>query len=139
MYLDSSVLVKLFVREPDSETCAAVVTDAVLVSSELAYGELWSALLQKEKAGQLTEELRHLAWQDFTFRLMDDSIQLIPLDSAIMRAAVETMTDVHPHVSLRTLDAIHLATFRGLDGQHLYTMDKRMHAAAKFLDLPLVG
>ena len=139
MYLDSSVLVKLFVREPDSEPCAAMVTGAVLVSSELAYGELWSALLQKERSGEISRELRDRAWRDFLFRLSEDSIQLVPLESALMRAAVETMTDVHPQVSMRTLDAIHLATFRSLDGQYLYTVDKRMQAAAKILELPLVA
>jgi predicted nucleic acid-binding protein len=139
MYLDSSILVKLFVREPDSETCARTVSGAVLVSSELAYGELWSALLQKEKAGELSEKSRQAAWADFVLRLEEESIRLLHLDVTSIRAAVGIMTDVHPYVSLRTLDAIHLAAVASLEGQHLYTADKRMQAAARFLELPLVG
>jgi predicted nucleic acid-binding protein len=138
MYLDSSILVKLFVREPDSEKCASTVAGAVLVSSELAYGELWSALLQKEKAGQLTPELRAAAWADFVLRLEEESIRLLHLDVTSIRAAVEIMTEVHPYVSLRTLDAIHLAAMRSLEGQYLYTTDKRMKAAARFLEFPVV-
>jgi predicted nucleic acid-binding protein len=138
MYLDSSILVKLFVREPDSEKCAGTVAGAVLVSSELAYGELWSALLQKEKAGQLTPELRAAAWEDFIRRLEEESIRLLHLDVTSIRAAVEIMTEVHPYVGLRTLDAIHLAAMRNLEGQYLYSADKRMKAAARFLELPVV-
>lgn len=139
MYLDSSVLVKLFTREPDSEICAEKVTDAVLVSSELAYGELWSALLQKEKTGQITAALRDAAWADFLLRIEEQSIRLLHLETTTMRAAVAVMGELHPHVSLRTLDAIHVATFRGLEGQFLFTTDKRMLAAARFLELPLVA
>jgi len=40
---------------------------------------------------------------------------------------------VHPHVRLRTLDAIHLATFAGLEAGPLFSRDKRMQAAAKLL------
>ncbi len=138
MYLDSSILVKLFVSEPDSEKCASTVAGAVLVSSELAYGELWSALLQKEKAGQLTPELRAAAWADFILRLEEESIRLLHLDVTSIRAAVEIMTEVHPYVSLRTLDAIHLAAMRSLEGQYLYSADKRMKAAARFLEFPVV-
>jgi uncharacterized protein len=138
MYLDSSVLVKLFVREPNSELCAAKAADAVLVSSELAYGELWSALLLKEKTRQITAAVREAAWSDFLLRIEEESIRLLHLETTTMREAVTVMAELHPEVSLRTLDAIHLATFRGLEGQFLFTTDKRMLEAARFLELPLV-
>ena len=48
MYLDTSVVVKLYVPEPDSGDCERVVAGRRIVSSELLYAELWSALLAKE-------------------------------------------------------------------------------------------
>ena len=50
MYLDTCVLAKLFVAEPDSEACVALVSGSVIVSSELALGEFFSTLLRKEQA-----------------------------------------------------------------------------------------
>jgi predicted nucleic acid-binding protein len=43
------------------------------------------------------------------------------------------MLRVHPHVPLRTLDAIHLATFQSVVAGPIFTKDKRMLAAAKLL------
>jgi predicted nucleic acid-binding protein len=139
MYLDSSVLVKLFVREADSEVYAAKLADSVIVSSELAYGELWSALLLKEKTGVITSAHRHGAWARFCAMLEQDSIRLLRLDVTTVRAAVEVMDEVHPHVSLRTLDALHLATFRSIEWQYLMTADKRMRDAARFLEIPMIA
>jgi predicted nucleic acid-binding protein len=139
MYVDTSVLVKLFVREPDTAAYEDKLEDVVIVSSELAYAELWSALLQKEKAGQITSAHREGAWVRFCARIEGDSIRLLRLDVTTVRAAVEVMAEVHPHVSLRTLDAIHLATFRGLEWQYLMTADKRMRDAARFLEIPLLA
>jgi predicted nucleic acid-binding protein len=139
MYVDSSVLVKLFVQEADSEAYMDKLEDAVIVSSELAYGELWSALLLKEKTGMITPAQRHGAWARFCSMLEQDSIRLLRLDVTTVRAAVEVMDEVHPHVSLRTLDALHLATYRGIEMQYLMTADKRMREAARFLEIPMIA
>lgn len=137
MYLDTSVLVKLYTREPDSAECERVVGDHKIVSSELVYAELWSALLAKERNGTLAPDARQRVWELFEVHLLDDVIELIELDGLIVREAAETMARVHPHVPLRTLDALHLATFVGLDAGPLFTKDKRMLEAARRLNLPL--
>jgi hypothetical protein len=49
------------------------------------------------------------------------------------------MLDVYPHVLLRTLDAIHLATYLSTIAGPLYTDDRRMRDAALFLEIPLVA
>jgi predicted nucleic acid-binding protein len=46
---------------------------------------------------------------------------------------------VHPAVPLRTLDALHLATFHAVSAGPLFSKDKRMNAAARRLHLPVVG
>ncbi len=137
MYLDSCVLTKLFVTEPDSAACIARVSGSVLVSSELAYGELFSALLRKERGGEIDRAQREAVWGDFERQVREESIYLAVLDGAIMRRAREVMLDVHPHVPLRTLDAIHLATYLSVITGPLFTKDKRMRDAARLLEIPL--
>lgn len=137
MYLDTSVVVKLFTREADSVACEQCVEGHRIVSSELLYAELWSALLAKERAGVLQADARMKAWDLFETLLLDETIELIPLDSVVVRDAAEIMAVVHPHVPLRTLDALHLATFAAIEGGPLFTRDRRMLDAARRLNLPL--
>ena len=129
--------VKLYTREPDSEECQRVAAGHRLVSSELLYTELWSALLATERNKVITPELRQRVWQLFEHHLLDDVIELVALDGHVVREAAEVMAKVHPHVPLRTLDAIHLATYAGIEAGPLFTKDKRMSDAARRLEFPL--
>jgi uncharacterized protein len=137
MYLDTSIIVKLYTREPDSAECEKIVAGQKIVSSELIYAEFWSALLMKERSGKLAPEARQRVWELFELHLLDDVIELIELDGIIVREAAETMALVHPQVPLRTLDAIHLATFASIDAGPLFTNDQRMADAARLLAFPL--
>ncbi|HEY0967126.1 MAG TPA: type II toxin-antitoxin system VapC family toxin [Opitutaceae bacterium] len=138
MYLDTSVLLKLYTPEPDSAACEALVAGQGIVSSELGYAELWSALLMKERSGVLSPDNRQRAWELFEIHLLDGVVDLVELDGAVVRDAAEMMARVHPRVPLRTLDAIHLATFAGISAGPLFTMDRRMLAAGRLLGFPLV-
>ena len=138
MYLDSCVLAKLFVIEPDSEACVAKVSGSVIVSSELAYGEIFSTLLRKERGNEISRAQREALWADFERQIREESIYLAVLDGTIARRAKDVMLDVHPHVPLRTLDAIHLATYLSVITGPFFTKDKRMRDAARLLEIPLV-
>ncbi|HVU23943.1 MAG TPA: type II toxin-antitoxin system VapC family toxin [Opitutus sp.] len=137
MYLDTSVLVKLYVNEPDSVACDGVARGHTLVSSELAYGEMLSALLANERAGHLGADERALAWNRFIEDHEAARIYLVPLNGVLVQEAADLMEEVHPQVPLRTLDAIHLATFLSVDAGPLFTRDRRMLEAARRLNLPL--
>lgn len=137
MYLDTSVFVKLYTREPDSAECEKVVAGHKIVSSELLYLELWSALLAKERNGKLAPLDRQRAWELFEVHLLEEVVELIDLDGAVIRESAEMIARVHPQVPLRALDAIHLATFAGLEAGPLFTNDRRMIDAARLLALPL--
>lgn len=137
MYLDTSVLVKLYTREPDSAECERIVAGHRIVSSELLYTELWSALLAKERNGVLSPDHRQRVWQLFEEHLLDEIVELVGLDGTVVREAAEVIARVHPRVPLRTLDAIHLATYSGLEVGPLFTLDRRMIDAARLLAFPL--
>jgi predicted nucleic acid-binding protein len=138
MYLDTSVLVKRYVAEPDSDYVDEVVVGFTLVSSELALGEMWSALLAKERNQVLVPAARENAWRALLEDVDGGVLRLIPLDGVMIRDANELMLRVHPHVPLRTLDAIHLATYNSVITGPLFTKDKRMIAAAKLLGFTVV-
>ena len=138
MYLDSCILAKLFIAEPDSEACVAKVAGSVIVSSELTHGEFFSVLLRKERGGEISPTQREALWAEFGRQIREESIYLAVLDGAIVRKAKDVMLEIHPHVPLRTLDAIHLATYQSVLTGPLFTKDKRMRDAARMLEIPLV-
>ena len=138
MYLDTAILVKLFIPESDSEFYAKIVDGQIIVSSYLAYTETWSAILSKERHGLIDSKQRKNAWAEFERNLAEETIQLIPLSSAIFKKANRILEECQPHVPLRSLDALHLACCDHMQEWPLCTNDKRMLDAANFLHFPLL-
>jgi len=139
MYIDTSVAVKLYTREPDSEACEAVVAGASLAASELLYCELRSALLAKERLRMISAHAMARVWAAFEQSVAERRLHLVPLDGAIVHQAALVLSEVHPSVPLRTLDALHLATFMSIEAGPLFTRDKRMRQAALRLNLEVAG
>ena len=137
MYLDTSVLVKLFVREPDSEFYGRLTDGQSLCSSVLAYTEFWSALLAKERSGALTPEMRRLAWETFDRNVMGETIELLQMGPAVFKRANRILEASHPKVPLRSLDALHLASADQAQDWPLVTGDQWMRDAAIMLGYPL--
>jgi predicted nucleic acid-binding protein len=118
-YLDSSAIVKLAVREPESAALRRWLRrKRPLVSSALARTEVLRALLPAgdEAVGRGRAVLRGLDLLRVNDRVLDAAGLLHPL-------------------ALRSLDAIHLATARELGDElgSLVTYDGRMAAAARAL------
>lgn len=137
MYLDTSVAVKLYTREPDSDDCESLVVGHRLVSSELLHAEFNSALLAKERARALTAAQRRRIGTLFESHVREERIELAELNGVVLREAVKIMTWLHPRCPLRTLDALHLATYAGLEAGPLFTRDTRMRQAAHALGFSL--
>jgi predicted nucleic acid-binding protein len=138
-YIDTSVATKLYIREPDSSACVDIVRGATLVSSRLLYCEFRSALLGKESRGEISRELRMEAWTQFVEHAAAGMVRFCPLDDVIVQDAADLLDELHPHVALRTLDALHIATFLSIDGGPLFTKDLRMLSAAAHLGLAIAG
>lgn len=137
MYLDSCILVKLFVAEPDSEFFIRALVGKSLSTSELAYTEVFSALLACERAGRLSRQHRQMAWREFLSRIESEEIRLEPLNSVVLRKARQLLELCHPQVPLRTLDAIHLATVDLCQDVPLVTTDARLRDAGQIIGLDL--
>lgn len=137
MYLDSAIIVKLLIREPESDYFNAALSGHVLDSSELCVTEVSSALLAKERAGSITPRERKNAMKVFEGLIRDKTLQLLPLDGRTLRRAASILEACHPKVALRTLDALHVATCDLHQCEGLCATDARMRSAGAQLALPL--
>jgi hypothetical protein len=123
VYLDSSALVKLVVAEPESAVLAEyLVGRSERVSSAVALVEIPRAL---RRAGFGASERRRS-------REVMARLALVDVDRRILAAAAA----LDPP-TLRTLDAIHLATALAVreDLSALITYDRRLAAAAERVHL----
>src|SRR5947209_8474858 len=110
MYLDTAIIVKLLVREADSEWFDAALVGHHLESSELALAELRSALLYKERGGYITTRERISAAEKFIAMVEEDLMTLLPINRLVVERASAIQLACHPRIPLRTLDALHVAT-----------------------------
>ena len=139
MYLDTAILVKLLVPEPDTEYYGKLVEGQAVSSSWLGYTEVWSALLGKERGGGITAEQRRRAWAVFERYLEAEFLWLAPASEAVYKRANRIIEQCHPGVPLRSLDALHLATCDQLQDWPLCTNDRRMRDAAGLMGFPLTN
>lgn len=137
MYLDTSILVKLLVSEPDSEFFQTALRGKLLSTSELALTEIWSALMHKERNKAISQEDRFAAWRVFNERVQWKQIELHPLNGVVLKKANQILARCHPAVPLRTLDAIHTAACDLSQDFPLCTTDRRMRDAAVLMEIPV--
>lgn len=138
MYLDSCVIVKLVSHEPDSEAYQGIVAGQPVFTSELAVAEVRSALLTKERAGRISRQARVTGWRLFQDRVHENEIVLLPLNRHVIERAGAVIDQCHPHVALRTLDAIHVATAELHGSDAMCSSDQRVCDASDFIGLALV-
>ena len=138
MYLDSAIIVKLLVREADSEWFGRHLVGHAFETSDLAVAEVRSALLAKERAGHITARERVMAGEKFLAMVEDDLIRLFPLNRAVLERASAIQLACHPRIPLRTLDALHVATCDLHRSGALATTDGRMRAACEQFAIDLL-
>ncbi|HSK57379.1 MAG TPA: type II toxin-antitoxin system VapC family toxin [Jiangellales bacterium] len=127
LYLDTSALVKLVVREPESAALAGLLTknSGPHVSSALARTELVRAVRRHgdpAAAGRALEVLAGIALMNLTAGVLDEAAVLEPR-------------------TLRTLDALHLASALRLgdDADGMVVYDARLAEAARARGLDVLA
>ncbi len=126
LYLDSSALVKLVTREPESAALLSLLEPRPeVVSSVLARVEVLRAV------ARVRGSKRTLEWA----RAVLSRVVLVAMDDPIL----ETAATVAP-VDLRSLDALHLATALTLrpEIEAIVSYDARLNEAAKAVGLPVL-
>jgi predicted nucleic acid-binding protein len=137
MYIDSAIIVKLLVKEELSDFFQDALENIVLTTSELSLVEVASALLSKVRTKSISEKQRLAAREVFHKKIDAEQILILPLDSPVYSKARSLIEFCHPEVSLRTLDAIHLAACDISQDLPLCATDSRIRAAATKLQIPL--
>ena len=123
VYLDSSAIVKLVVREPESKALVAHLRRRRLVSSALARTEVARAVIDSgdDAIARVSEVLARIDLVRMNERVLQMAGQLRPAE-------------------MRSLDAIHLATAMLVDSvRQVVTYDERMATAARALRLRVVA
>jgi predicted nucleic acid-binding protein len=126
VYLDSSALVKLVVREPESDALRAwTALHPAAVTSAIAVTEVRRAIGRLTPRQGLSDRAR----------LVLDGVALLGVDQDILEKAASLAPK-----ELRTLDAIHIASAVSLGAELMafVTYDDRQLDAARKARLPLV-
>ncbi|MGD0198959.1 MAG: type II toxin-antitoxin system VapC family toxin [Solirubrobacteraceae bacterium] len=130
-YADASALIKLVMREPESDALLAYARDADLVSSELVLSEIPRAI---RRACALDARLPGGRLLAAGGELLD-AVGLLPIGRELLLAAGRLETP-----ALRTLDAIHLASALSIAPLDAFvTYDERQGAAARIADLRTIA
>ncbi|MEO8055801.1 MAG: type II toxin-antitoxin system VapC family toxin [Acidobacteriota bacterium] len=125
VYLDSSAIVKLVVKEPESDALRSwTALHPAAVTSALAVTEVRRAVGRVAPRRALSDRAR----------LVLDGVAILGLDQAILEKAASLAPP-----ELRTLDAIHIASALSLGADLLafVTYDDRQRDAARKAGLPL--
>jgi predicted nucleic acid-binding protein len=138
MYLDSAIVVKLFVREADSMFYAERLDGQPEIwTSELAMTECYAALCRKEREEEISARTRRAAWRRIERHSLEGSLHLLSVSNSVLLRSRLILERCHPVVPIRSLDAIHLASCEEIDAFPLWTSDVRMRRAAALLRFPL--
>ncbi|MDE1183484.1 type II toxin-antitoxin system VapC family toxin [Paraburkholderia sp.] len=134
VYVDTSVLVALFVNEPMSRAVAnwyAACTEE-LGSAAWCVTEFASALGIKQRAQQISAGQGASAWGAFE-RLCANDLRLLPLEQQDFHQAAKLTRNAA--AGLRAGDALHLAAERVAGARSIATLDNQLARGAKRLKI----
>lgn len=122
IYVDTSVLVPLFLNEPHSAAAMAWYAreKGELVAAAWCVPEFASALGIKLRTGVIDAQQAQSAWMRFE-RMVASDLRLLPVEPAHFRRAAELVLDAAS--ALRAGDALHLACAEAAGAKHMATLD----------------
>ncbi len=134
VYVDTSVLVPLFLNEPHSVTVAAWYAreKGELVAAAWCVAEFASALGIKQRTGAIDTQQAQGAWARFE-RMVAADLRLLPVEPASFHRAAELVLDAAS--GLRAGDALHLACAETAGAKHMLTLDDALSRNAQRLKI----
>lgn len=137
VYVDTSVLVPLFLNEPHSEAAANWYAQekSALVAAAWCVPEFASALGIKQRTGAIDAQQAQGAWAHFQ-RMVAADLRLLAVEPAHFHRAAELVLDAAS--ALRVGDALHLACAEAAGATHLATLDEVLGRNATRLKIELV-
>lgn len=134
VYVDTSVLVPLFLNEPHSEAVADWYAreKSELVAAAWCIPEFASALGIKQRTGAIDLQQAQAAWARFE-RLVAADLRLLPVEPATFHRAAELVLDASS--ALRAGDALHLACAEAAGAKQIATLDDVLSRNAQRLKI----
>lgn len=137
-YWDTSALVKLYVKEPDSQAFENYALNAATspVISRIALYEAHATFQRKEAEGNLTAGSTQRLLAQFLIEIGAGLLHVIEFGTDVEREYSDVLRRCYQHTQplwLRTIDAIHLASARVANEREIVAKDGRLRDAAKLL------
>ncbi len=138
VYVDTSVLVPLFLNEPHSIAAADWYSreKRELVAAAWCVPEFASALGIKQRTGAIDARQAQGAWTRFE-RMVAADLRLLPVEPAHFHRAAELVLDAAS--ALRAGDALHLACAEAAGAKQMATLDDVLARNAKRLKIKPVA
>ncbi len=134
-YLDTSVLIKLYVKEAFSEEVEHYLADIDRpVISSLTRLEWQCAMARRQRTGAFSEDYLSTARREFTRHRTEGYFRICPVHDVLFTQATDLLDAVSP-IPLRSLDALHLATACSLGKPAFATADRTLADAARKIGL----
>jgi hypothetical protein len=136
LYLDTAYIAKCYLNEPDAQAVRAMVRgETDLYSSALCRAELACVFHRHFRDGGLThkqaDRLRALFREDLETGVWN----LIPVSTEVLDEVDEVIGRLRRNVFVRGADAIHLLSAKQAGFSEIWSSDRHMIAAAKYLGL----
>ena len=134
VYVDTSVLVPLFLNEPHSPAAADWYAHekGELVAAAWCIPEFASALGIKQRTGAIDAQQARGAWARFE-RMVAADLRLLPVAPANFHRAAELVLDAAS--ALRAGDALHLACAEAAGAKQMATLDEVLGRNARRLKI----
>lgn len=134
VYVDTSVLVPLFLNEPHSAAVANWYAreKGELVAAAWCVPEFASAIGIKQRTGAIDAQQAQGAWARFE-RMAAADLRLLTVEPAIFLRAAELVLDAAS--ALRAGDALHLACAEAAGATHMATLDDILSRNAQRLKI----
>lgn len=134
VYVDTSVLVPLFLNEPYSVAVANWYARETgeLVAAAWCVAEFAGALGIKQRTGAIDAQQAQRAWARFE-RMVAADLRLLAVAPASFHRAAELVLDAAS--SLRAGDALHLACAETAGAKHMATLDDVLRRNAQRLKI----
>lgn len=137
VYLDTSILVKRYIKEADSEIADAVFHqaqrgEAVICSSEINLGEA-AVVFDKysRKVGIDARDRLQTMLSELNSLERSSAFEIYPFSSHIIRKSISTLLEHHIYI----VDAVQLETCVEAEGTVFFTADMELKAVAERIGL----
>lgn len=135
IYLDTTYLVRLYLADPGWEKVRELAGTDQIACSILGHAEVLGAFHRKLREGVVTANNLTTLIEEFERDVSEGSITWLPLSEAVIERLVTAFKIIPATTSLRSSDAVHLATAAENSFPVIYTNDRQLLSASAHFNI----